>query len=54
LTMNNGQGQQFQVTVVEVKEEVVVLDANHSLAGQDLTFALELVSIDTPSKIIMP
>jgi hypothetical protein len=24
------------------------------LAGQDLTFALELVSIDTPSKIIMP
>jgi peptidylprolyl isomerase len=52
LTMNNGQGQQFQVNVVEVKEEVVVLDANHPLAGQDLTFDLELVSIDTPSKII--
>jgi peptidylprolyl isomerase len=54
LTMNNGQGQQFQVMVVEVKEEVVVLDANHSLAGQDLTFDLELVSIDSPSKIIKP
>jgi peptidylprolyl isomerase len=54
LTMNNGQGQQFQVVIVEVKEEVVVLDANHSLAGQDLIFDLELVSIDTPSKIIMP
>jgi peptidylprolyl isomerase len=54
LTMNNGQGQQFQVIVVEVKEEVVVLDANHSLAGQDLTFALELVKIDSPSTIIMP
>ena len=54
LTMNNGQGQQFQVVIVEVKEEVVVLDANHSLAGQDLIFDLELVSIDTPSRIIMP
>ena len=52
LTMNNGQGQQFQVIVVEVKEEVVVLDANHALAGQDLTFDLELVNINTPSKII--
>ena len=52
--MNNGQGQQFQVVIVEVKEEVVVLDANHSLAGQDLIFDLELVSIDTPSRIIMP
>ena len=54
LTMNNGQGQQFQVTVVEVKEEVVVLDANHSLAGQDLTFDLELVGITPKSTIIMP
>ena len=54
LTKNNGQGQQFQVVIVEVKEEVVVLDANHSLAGQDLIFDLELVSIDTPSRIIMP
>jgi peptidylprolyl isomerase len=52
LTMNNGQGQQFQVNVVEVKEEVVVLDANHPLAGQDLTFDLELVSMNKPSKII--
>ena len=52
LTMNNGQGHQFQVIVVEVKEEVVVLDANHALAGQDLTFDLELVNINTPSKII--
>jgi peptidylprolyl isomerase len=54
LTMNNGQGQQFQVIVVEVKEEVVVLDANHSLAGQDLTFDLELVGITPKSTIIMP
>jgi FKBP-type peptidyl-prolyl cis-trans isomerase 2 len=54
LAMNNGQGQQFPVTIVEIKEESIVLDANHSLAGKDLTFALELVDIKSKSMIIMP
>src|SRR5687768_15953426 len=54
LMMNNGAGQQFPVTVAEVREESVVLDANHPLAGQELVFDIELVSIDSPSKIIMP
>lgn len=55
LMMNNGAGQSFPVTVAEVKEESVVLDANHPLAGQDLIFDLELVEITPPpSKIIMP
>lgn len=54
LMMNNGSGQQFPVTITEVKEEVIVLDANHPLAGQDLIFDIELVSIDSPSRIIMP
>jgi peptidylprolyl isomerase len=41
-----GQGQeQFLVTVAEVNEREVVLDGNHPLAGEDLTFALELVGI---------
>lgn len=48
-------GQQFQVvqgeqamvvTVVDVAEDSVTLDANHPLAGEDLTFELNLVRID--------
>lgn len=55
LMMSDQQGQQFQVTIVEIKEEVVMLDANHPLAGQDLIFDLELVEIVGGSPlIIMP
>ena len=55
LVMSDGQGQQFQVTIVEIKEAAVMLDANHPLAGQDLTFDLELVEIEGGSPlIIMP
>lgn len=38
-------GQPIPVTVVEITDTEVTLDANHRLAGKDLTFALELVSI---------
>jgi FKBP-type peptidyl-prolyl cis-trans isomerase 2 len=41
----NEQGQ-FQVSVKEVKENSVVLDMNHPLAGKKLIFDLEVVSID--------
>jgi peptidylprolyl isomerase len=54
LMMSNGSGQNFPVRVAEVKEDSVVLDANHPLAGEDLTFDLELVSIEPSSRIIMP
>ena len=54
LMMNNGQGQSFPVIVREVQEDSVVLDANHPLAGEDLTFDLELVEITPTSRIIMP
>ena len=34
------------VKVAEIKENTIVVDANHPLAGQKLIFDLELVSID--------
>lgn len=55
LGMSDQQGRQFQVVVVEIKEDVVMLDANHPLAGKDLIFDLELVEIAGASPlIIMP
>ena len=54
LMMSNGSGQQFPVVIAEVREESVVLDANHPLAGQDLIFDIELVEIVPTSRIIMP
>lgn len=45
LTLSNQEGQPVPVTVVEVKEKVIILDANHFLAGQDLVFDIELVEI---------
>jgi peptidylprolyl isomerase len=45
LVMSNASGQQFQVKIAEVKDDVVILDANHPLAGEELIFDLELVEI---------
>ena len=38
-------GQVMQVVVAEVTDTEVTLDANHPLAGRDLTFAIELMDI---------
>ncbi len=46
LTLQNQEGQPFPVTVTEVKDDVVVLDANHFLAGKDLVFDIELVEVE--------
>jgi peptidylprolyl isomerase len=54
LMLSNDQGQQFPVVVTEVKESSVVLDANHPLAGQDLIFDIEMMDIQSQSRIIMP
>ncbi len=45
LTLSNQDGYPVPVVVTEVKEDVVMLDANHSLAGQELVFDIELVEI---------
>jgi len=39
-------GSSAAVQVAALDDESVTLDANHPLAGKDLTFELELVSID--------
>ena len=55
LAMSGGNGEQFQVVVTEIKEDSVMLDANHPLAGQDLIFDIELVEIvGAKPLIIMP
>src|SRR5688500_6197616 len=54
LNMTNGNGQVILVTIVEVKEDSVILDANHPLAGKDLVFDIELVSIVNKPLIITP
>ena len=53
LGMSDENRQQFQVTIVEIKEDVVLLDANHPLAGEDLIFVLELVEIAGGSPLII-
>ncbi|NLG61182.1 MAG: peptidylprolyl isomerase [Candidatus Cloacimonetes bacterium] len=44
LQMSQGE-HQFVVNVTAVEGERITLDANHPLAGQDLTFELELVDV---------
>ncbi len=53
LNMSNGQGQNFPVSIAEIKDDVIVLDANHPLAGQDLTFDITVVEIETKSPLII-
>ena len=45
LHMQTPSGQPLPVTVVELDEAIVTFDANHDLAGKDLTFDIEIVSI---------
>ena len=45
LQLQNDAGHPIPVVVIEVKEEAVLLDANHELAGKELIFDIELVEI---------
>lgn len=40
------EGQAIPVTVTEVGDEAITLDANHPLAGEELNFEIELVKVD--------
>ena len=42
----NDMGQPVVGTINEVKDEAVTIDFNHPMAGKDLNFEIELVSID--------
>lgn len=46
LQVQQQNGQTAVVTVKEVTDGAVKLDANHPLAGKNLTFDIELVSVD--------
>jgi peptidylprolyl isomerase len=45
LEITHESGQQIPVVVTKVTDEVIILDANHPLAGKTLTFEIELVEI---------
>lgn len=53
LTMSDGSGQQFPVVISDVQDDLVVLDANHPLAGRDLIFDIELMEIKSKSPLII-
>ena len=47
LQIKQPDGQEFTVTVTELSDKKVKLDANHPLAGKDLTFDINLIEIVT-------
>jgi FKBP-type peptidyl-prolyl cis-trans isomerase 2 len=45
LQMQRPDGQVMVVTVIASDEATITIDANHPMAGKDLTFELELIEI---------
>ena len=45
LVSKSPDGQEMNLMVVEVRDESIVIDGNHPLAGKDLIFDLEVVEI---------
>ena len=46
LMAKNPDGSERQLRVADVKDDFIIVDANHPLAGQDLVFELEVVGIN--------
>lgn len=46
LVSKSPDGNEIQLLVKEVKEDTIIVDGNHPLAGQELTFELEVVGIN--------
>lgn len=46
LQLQHPTGQLITVTVTQINDSNVTLDANHPLAGQDLTFEIDLVELN--------
>lgn len=45
LMSQSPEGQEIPLTVTEVKEDSITVDANHPLAGEDVTFEVTLVDV---------
>lgn len=45
LTAGDPNGEEVMLTVLEILDDAVVVDANHPMAGEDLTFEVTLVAI---------
>ena len=45
LVSKSPEGHEMNLVVAEVKENSIVVDGNHPLAGKDLTFDLEVIEI---------
>ena len=46
LEMESEDGELFMVTVADIKDNQVIIDMNHPLAGKDLHFSIKVTSID--------
>ena len=45
LQVHNPDGRSAVVTITEIKDDTVVIDFNHPLAGKTLTFKVKIVSV---------
>jgi FKBP-type peptidyl-prolyl cis-trans isomerase SlyD len=48
--VTNPDGLEELVTVVEIAEDIISVDANHPYAGQDLKFSVEIVAVRNASE----